>query len=52
VTLRTIQTRVPAGLAGFTVLAFGAVAACDVDLNIVPNGGVVVYAGEGDRRGW
>ena len=45
VTLRTIRSRLPAGLAGFTVLAFGAIAACGVDLNIAPKGGVVVYTG-------
>jgi hypothetical protein len=43
--LHTIRSRSPAGLAGFTVLAFGAVAACGVDLNIAPKGGIVVYAG-------
>jgi len=45
VALRSIQSRLPAGLAGFTVLAFGAVAACGVDLNIAPKGGIVVYTG-------
>ena len=44
-TLRAIRSRLPTGLAGFTVLAFGAVAACGVDLNIAPKGGVVVYTG-------
>jgi len=44
-TLRTVRSRLPAGLAGFTVLVFGAVAACGVDLNIAPKGGVVVYTG-------
>ena len=44
-TLRTIRSRLPTGLAGFTVLAFGAVAACGVDLNVAPKGGVVVYTG-------
>lgn len=45
VTPRTIRSRLPAGLAGFIVLAFGAIAACGVDLNIAPKGGVVVYTG-------
>jgi hypothetical protein len=45
VTLRTIRSRLPSGLAGFTVLAFGAVAACGVDLNVAPKGGVVVDTG-------
>ena len=36
--LPAIRSRLPAGLAGFTVLAFGAVAACGVDLNIAPRG--------------
>jgi hypothetical protein len=44
-TLRTIRSRLSSGIAGFTVLAFGAVAACGVDLNVAPKGGVVVDAG-------
>jgi hypothetical protein len=44
-TLRAIRGRLPSGLAGFTVLAFGAVAACGVDLNVAPRGGIVVDTG-------
>lgn len=44
-TLRTIRSRLPSGIAGFTVLAFGALATCGVDLNVAPKGGVVVDTG-------
>ena len=44
-TLSTIRNHLPAGLAGFTMLAFGAVAACGVDLNIAPKGGTVICTG-------
>jgi hypothetical protein len=43
--VRTIRTRLPSGLAGFTVLAFGAIAAWGVNLNIAPKGGTVICTG-------
>jgi hypothetical protein len=43
--VNAIRTRLPSGLAGFTVLAFGALAAWGVNLNIAPKCGTVICTG-------